>query len=35
LKNYSWKNPEIAAVAIESGSKGCLDWIATNTTPAE
>jgi periplasmic divalent cation tolerance protein len=34
-KNHPWLNPEIAAVAIEAGSKGCLDWIAANTTPAE
>lgn len=35
LKHHPWQNPEIAAVAIEAGSKGCLDWIAANTTPAE
>ncbi|MGP4089362.1 divalent-cation tolerance protein CutA [Streptomyces sp. KR55] len=32
LKNHPWQNPEIAAVPIEAGAKGCLDWIAANTT---
>ncbi|MEU6381080.1 divalent-cation tolerance protein CutA [Streptomyces sp. NPDC046909] len=31
LKNHPWRNPEIAAVAIETGSKGCLDGITANT----
>ncbi|UXY28566.1 divalent-cation tolerance protein CutA [Streptomyces sp. HUAS TT20] len=35
LKHHPWQNPEIAAVAIETGSKGCLDWIAANTTLAD
>ncbi|MFI9170499.1 divalent-cation tolerance protein CutA [Streptomyces lincolnensis] len=35
LKNHPWDNPEVAAVAIEAGAKGCLDWIAANTAPAE
>ncbi|WP_093778916.1 divalent-cation tolerance protein CutA [Streptomyces sp. yr375] len=35
LKHHPWRNPEIAAVAIEAGSKGCLDWIAANTGPVE
>ncbi len=35
LKNHPWQNPEVAAVAIEAGSKGCLDWIAASTAPAE
>ncbi|MFJ8636436.1 divalent-cation tolerance protein CutA [Streptomyces sp. NPDC093568] len=35
LKHHPWQNPEVAAVAIEAGSKGCLDWIAANTTPAQ
>ncbi|TXS41742.1 divalent-cation tolerance protein CutA [Streptomyces sp. uw30] len=33
--NHPWDNPEIAAVAIEAGSDGCLDWIAASTTPAK
>lgn len=35
LENHPWEKPEIAAVAIEAGSKGCLDWIAANTAPVE
>jgi periplasmic divalent cation tolerance protein len=35
LANHPWQNPEIAAVAIETGAQGCLDWIAANTSPAE
>ncbi|MFF7310570.1 divalent cation tolerance protein CutA [Streptomyces sp. NPDC008137] len=35
LKHHPWQNPEIAAVPIEAGSKGCLDWITANTTPAQ
>ncbi|MFJ2008543.1 divalent-cation tolerance protein CutA [Streptomyces chartreusis] len=34
LEHHPWQNPELAAMAIEAGSKGCLDWIAANTTPA-
>ncbi|MFC9682582.1 divalent-cation tolerance protein CutA [Streptomyces sp. NPDC056948] len=33
LKHHPWQNPEIAAVPIEAGSKGCLEWIAASTTP--
>ncbi|WP_406199730.1 divalent-cation tolerance protein CutA [Streptomyces sp. NBC_01017] len=35
LANHPWRNPEIAAVAIETGAQGCLDWIAANTSSAE
>lgn len=35
LEHHPWQNPEIAAVAIEAGSKGCLAWITANTAPAE
>lgn len=35
LKHHPWQKPEIAAVPIETGSKGCLDWITANTTPTE
>lgn len=35
LEHHPWQNPEIAAVAIEAGSKGCLDWITANTSPVE
>ncbi|MER7574917.1 divalent-cation tolerance protein CutA [Streptomyces sp. NPDC126514] len=35
LKHHPWQNPEVAAVAIEAGSAGCLGWIAANTSPVE
>jgi periplasmic divalent cation tolerance protein len=35
LKHHPWPNPELAAVPIETGSKGCLEWIAASTSPAE
>jgi periplasmic divalent cation tolerance protein len=35
LKHHPWQNPELAAVPIVAGSKGCLAWITQNTTPAE
>ncbi|WP_329545579.1 divalent-cation tolerance protein CutA [Streptomyces sp. NBC_01356] len=35
LKNHPWDNPEIVALPIEAGSKGCLEWITANTEPAE
>ncbi|MEU9412438.1 divalent-cation tolerance protein CutA [Streptomyces sp. NPDC048281] len=31
LESHPWENPEIAAVPIVEGAKGCLDWIAANT----
>ncbi|WP_328868730.1 divalent-cation tolerance protein CutA [Streptomyces sp. NBC_00287] len=31
LKHHPWRNPEVAAVAIVAGAKGCLDWIAAHT----
>lgn len=34
LKHHPWQNPELAAVPIEAGSKGCLEWIAASTTSA-
>ncbi|MFE9500608.1 divalent cation tolerance protein CutA [Streptomyces collinus] len=34
LEHHPWQKPEIAAVPIEMGSAGCLDWIAANTVPA-
>ncbi|MFC8664046.1 divalent-cation tolerance protein CutA [Streptomyces sp. NPDC057199] len=35
LKHHPWQNPELAAVPIVAGSKGCLEWITASTTPAE
>ncbi|WP_435229455.1 divalent-cation tolerance protein CutA [Streptomyces sp. Tue6028] len=35
LECHPWENPEIAAVSIDTGSKGCLNWIAASTTPGE
>ncbi|MGA5454794.1 divalent-cation tolerance protein CutA [Streptomyces umbrinus] len=35
LKHHPWQNPELAAVPIVAGSKGCFDWITASTTPAE
>ena len=35
LEQHPWQNPEIAAVAIVAGAKGCLAWITANTSPAE
>ncbi|MDH2389436.1 divalent-cation tolerance protein CutA [Streptomyces sp. HNM0663] len=35
VRNHPWQNPEVAAVALAAASKGCLDWIAANTAPAE
>lgn len=35
LRQHPWENPEVAAVPIVAGAKGCLDWIAANTTPTE
>ncbi|MGW0997304.1 divalent-cation tolerance protein CutA [Streptomyces sp. NPDC002523] len=35
LEHLPWQNPELAAVAIETGSNGCLEWIAANTSPVE
>jgi periplasmic divalent cation tolerance protein len=33
LAHHPWQNPEVAAVPIEAGSKGCLEWIASHTQP--
>ncbi|WP_432030807.1 divalent cation tolerance protein CutA [Streptomyces sp. 1222.5] len=35
LEQHPWQKPEIAAVPIEMGSAGCLDWIAANTEQAK
>ncbi|MFI6567108.1 divalent-cation tolerance protein CutA [Streptomyces sp. NPDC050534] len=35
LEQHPWRNPELAAVPIEAGSKGCLEWIAASTQPVE
>ncbi|MFI2432000.1 divalent-cation tolerance protein CutA [Streptomyces sp. NPDC018693] len=35
VEHHPWQNPEIAAVPIEAGATGCLNWIAASTAPAK
>ncbi|MEV6297212.1 divalent cation tolerance protein CutA [Streptomyces sp. NPDC051896] len=33
LAHHPWQNPEVAALPIEAGSKGCLEWMAAHAQP--
>ncbi|MGW1728607.1 divalent-cation tolerance protein CutA [Streptomyces sp. NPDC002306] len=35
LEHHPWRNPEVAAVVIETGSPACLAWITTSTQQAD
>ncbi|MFF3289937.1 divalent-cation tolerance protein CutA [Streptomyces sp. NPDC003023] len=33
LEHHPWETPQVQAVPVVAGSKGCLSWVAKNTAP--